>query len=96
MAAGRPPAGLTAPKTPRASQAWRALPPLARWLPWCYVPIMVPLLFLIAAGPIARYTAATAAQLFAPQGYVKAVLGAQPLPAAIDVRCEMRERGDLK
>ena len=50
----------------------------------------------VAAGPIARYTAATAAQLFAPQGYVRAVLGAQPVPAAIDVRREMRERGDLK
>ncbi len=50
----------------------------------------------VAAGPIARYTAATAAQLFAPQGYVQAVLGAQPVPAAIDVRREMRERGDLK
>lgn len=50
----------------------------------------------VAAGPIARYTAATAAQVFAPQDYVKAVLGAQPLPAAADVRREMRERGDLK
>jgi multicomponent K+:H+ antiporter subunit D len=49
-----------------------------------------------AAGPIARYTAAAAAQLFAPHGYVKAVLGAQPVPAVIDVRREMRERGDLK
>ena len=38
MAAGRPPAGLTAPKTPRASPAWRALPPSARWLPWCCAP----------------------------------------------------------
>lgn len=50
----------------------------------------------VAAGPIARYTAATAAQLFTPQGYVTAVLGARPVPAAIDVRREMRERGDLK
>ncbi len=50
----------------------------------------------VAAGPIAHYTAATAAQLFAPQGYIKAVLGAQPIPAMIDVRREMRERGDLK
>jgi multicomponent K+:H+ antiporter subunit D len=50
----------------------------------------------VAAGPIARYTAATAAQLFAPHGYVKAVLGAQPVPAVFDVRREMRERGDLK
>ena len=50
----------------------------------------------VAAGPIARYTADTAAQLFTPQRYVQAVLGAQPVPAAIDVRREKRERGDLK
>ncbi|HPU53259.1 MAG TPA: monovalent cation/H+ antiporter subunit D, partial [Burkholderiaceae bacterium] len=50
----------------------------------------------VIAGPIGRYTADTAAQLFAPQGYVQAVLGAKPVPAAIDVRREMRERGDLK
>ncbi|WP_234413669.1 monovalent cation/H+ antiporter subunit D [Ideonella sp. A 288] len=50
----------------------------------------------VAAGPIAAYTAATAAQLFARQGYVQAVLGARPVPAAIDVRREMRERGVSK
>lgn len=50
----------------------------------------------VAAGPIGRYTGDTAAQLFAPQRYVQAVLGAQPVPAAIDVRREMRERGELK
>ncbi len=50
----------------------------------------------VAAGPLSRYTEATARQLFDPQGYVQAVLGAQPVPAAIDVRREMRERGDLK
>jgi len=52
------------------------------------------------AGPIARYTQATAAQLIAPQAgagaYVQAVLGARPVPAMFDVRREMRERGDLK
>ena len=50
----------------------------------------------VFAGPIARYAEAAAAQLHAPKAYVKAVLGAQPVPAAIDVRKEMRERGELK
>ena len=45
-----------------------------------------------AAGPIAAYAEATAAQLFERQSYVAAVLGARPVPAAIDVRREMRER----
>ena len=54
------------------------------------------LLCAVAAGPIARYTEATAAQLYAPDGYVQAVLGAQPVPAMFDVRREMRERGELK
>lgn len=47
----------------------------------------------LAAGPLSRYTQATAAQLFERQAYLRAVLGAQPAPAAIDVRREMRERG---
>ena len=47
----------------------------------------------LAAGPLSRYTQATAAQLFERQAYLRAVLGAQPVPAAIDVRREMRERG---
>jgi multicomponent K+:H+ antiporter subunit D len=54
----------------------------------------------VLAGPIAQYTQATAAQLFAPKAgpgaYVQAVLGARPVPAMFDVRREMRERGDLK
>ena len=48
------------------------------------------------AQPLSRYTQATAQQLKAPQPYVRAVLGALPVPAAHDVRREMRERGDLK
>ncbi|MDZ4103891.1 MAG: monovalent cation/H+ antiporter subunit D [Hydrogenophaga sp.] len=47
----------------------------------------------LAAGPLSRYTQATAAQLFERQAYLRAVLGAQPVPAANDVRREMRERG---
>lgn len=48
------------------------------------------------AHPLSSYTQATAQQLKSPQAYVQAVLGALPVPAAVDVRREMRERGDLK
>jgi multicomponent K+:H+ antiporter subunit D len=44
------------------------------------------------AGPLARYTAATADQLLARQPFIAAVLGAKPVPAAIDVRKEMNEQ----
>lgn len=50
----------------------------------------------VAAGPIAAYAGATSRQLFERQAYIDAVLGARPVPAAIDVRREMRERGELK
>jgi multicomponent K+:H+ antiporter subunit D len=46
----------------------------------------------IGAGPLAQYTAKTAAQLLQPQDYRDAVMGAQPVPAAQDVRRELRER----
>ncbi len=46
----------------------------------------------VFAGPLSRLTAATAEQLFERNAYLQAVLGAQPLPAAWDVRQEMRER----
>ena len=49
-----------------------------------------------AAGPISAYTGAAAGQLLQRQGYIDAVLGARPAPAAWDVRKEMRERGDAK
>jgi len=45
-----------------------------------------------AAGPLSRYTEAASAQLFERGTYLRAVLGAEPVPAAIDVRREMRER----
>ena len=45
----------------------------------------------LAAGPLSRYTQTTAAQLFERQAYMRAVLEARPVPAAIDVRREMRE-----
>ena len=46
----------------------------------------------VFAGPLSRYTAATAEQLLARQPFIAAVLGAKPAPPAIDVRREMRER----
>ncbi len=48
------------------------------------------------AGPLARYTEATARQLFLRDGYIQAVLTTQPAPPVHDVRREMRERGDAK
>ena len=50
----------------------------------------------LGAGPLTRYAEATAHQLLAPAGYVRAVLGARPVPAMFDVRREMRERGEAK
>ncbi|MDP2818371.1 MAG: monovalent cation/H+ antiporter subunit D [Polaromonas sp.] len=46
----------------------------------------------VFAGPLSRFTQATSAQLFERQAYIGAVLGASAVPAAIDVRREMRER----
>ena len=45
----------------------------------------------VYAGPLSRYASAAAQQLFEPRAYIDAVLGARPVPAAIDVRREMRE-----
>lgn len=45
----------------------------------------------VFAGPLSRYTAAAADQLLARKPFVDAVLGARPVPAAIDVRREMRD-----
>ncbi len=66
---------------PRASHRWALATLLAAVLA-CSV----------AAGPLSRYAAATSAQLFEREAYLRAVLGAEPAPAAIDVRREMRER----
>ncbi|MGL6109242.1 MAG: monovalent cation/H+ antiporter subunit D, partial [Rubrivivax sp.] len=46
----------------------------------------------VFAGPLSRYTEAAARQLFASEAYRQAVLGTLPVPAAYDVRREMRER----
>jgi multicomponent K+:H+ antiporter subunit D len=60
--------------------------------------LLVLLLPLIAVlgGPLQAYTAAAAAQLFERRAYLSAVLESRPTPAAIDVRLEMRERGEMK
>jgi multicomponent K+:H+ antiporter subunit D len=50
----------------------------------------------VFAGPLSAYTHAAAVQLVERQGYIRAVLGAQPAAPAFDVRREMRERGELK
>ena len=50
----------------------------------------------VLAGPLSRYTEATARQLLAPGAYIAAVMGAQAVAPAYDVRKEMRERGDAK
>lgn len=50
----------------------------------------------IAAGPLAAYAQATAAQLGDRQAYLRAVLQAEPAPPAFDVRRLMRERGAVK
>jgi len=50
----------------------------------------------LAAGPIAAYTGAAAAQLLERRPYIDAVLGEQPAPPMFDVRREMRERGATK
>ena len=46
----------------------------------------------VFAGPLSRFAQAASAQLFERQAYIGAVLGARAVPAAIDVRREMRER----
>ncbi|MCM5570809.1 monovalent cation/H+ antiporter subunit D [Burkholderiaceae bacterium FT117] len=56
---------------------------------------LLPLLALFG-GPVHGYTTAAAEQLFERRAYIDAVLGTKPVPAAIDVRREMRERGDIK
>ena len=43
------------------------------------------------AGPLSAYTQATAQQLLAREGYLRAVLSAKPVPAAHDVRRALRE-----
>jgi multicomponent K+:H+ antiporter subunit D len=50
----------------------------------------------VLARPVSAYTDAAAAQLFERLGYIEAVLGAQPVAPALDVRREMRERGESK
>jgi multicomponent K+:H+ antiporter subunit D len=48
------------------------------------------------ARPISVFTDAAAQQLFDRRAYIEAVLGAEAVPPAYDVRREMRQRGDAK
>jgi multicomponent K+:H+ antiporter subunit D len=48
----------------------------------------------VGAGPLAAYAQATAAQLFDRRAYLEAVLGAQPVAPAFDVRRRLRARGE--
>jgi multicomponent K+:H+ antiporter subunit D len=45
-----------------------------------------------AAAPLSAYSEAAARQLLDRRAYIASVLGARPVPAAIDVRRDMRER----
>ena len=88
-----PPAHISAPATHEAPAAPDAALPHHR----AHGAALLALLGLIGAcavfaAPLSRYTQATAQQLFQRTPYLSAVLGAQPVPAAIDVRREMRER----
>jgi multicomponent K+:H+ antiporter subunit D len=75
--------------------AWGAVPPRASHH-WALATLLAAVLACsVAAGPLSRYAAATSAQLFERETYLRAVLGAEPAPAAIDVRREMRERQAL-
>jgi len=69
--------------------------PASTWQPGHAVSVggLVVLLLACAvfAGPLSRYTAAAADQLLARQPFIAAVLGAQPVPAAMDVRQKMRQ-----
>jgi multicomponent K+:H+ antiporter subunit D len=49
----------------------------------------------VFAGPLQAYAQVTAQQLTQRQPYINAVLGAQAVSPAFDVRREMRERGEL-
>jgi len=69
------------PSMPRAATATSSVHALA--LGWLFAAM---LLNTVAAGPLARYTGAAAQQLFARQPYIEAVLGAQPVPAALPIR----------
>src|SRR5690606_7102106 len=99
------PAGMAAaharPAAPTAARAAAAsAPDAARSTPGQFAAIGLLVAAMAAAaawaGPLHAYTTAASRQLFAPAAYVEAVLGARPVPAAIDIRREMRERGGAK
>ena len=50
----------------------------------------------VFARPLGRYAEQAAGQLLDRAAYVQAVLGSEPVAPALDVRKEMRERGESK
>ncbi|MBL8342783.1 MAG: monovalent cation/H+ antiporter subunit D [Rubrivivax sp.] len=90
--AAMPPAGCRAQAAPAAIGPEDCLPSCAAHR--LALALLVALLVAAAlfAGPLTRYAAGTAAQLFTPQLYRQAVLSARPAPPAWDVRREKRER----
>jgi len=69
-----------------------ALPPVGAHRHALLVLLAAVLACGVAAGPLSRYAAATSAQLFERNAYLRAVLDTEAVPAAFDVRREMRER----
>jgi multicomponent K+:H+ antiporter subunit D len=69
------------PAAPATSIATSSVQALA--VGWLFTAL---LLNTAAAGPLARFTGAAAQQLFERRPYIDAVLGAQPVPAALPIR----------
>ena len=93
--AGGEPAGLAAPKALPGFTVHSAADSAAHTA--AHTAAIVALLAAVlgcavAAGPVSAYTSAAAAQLLERKSYIAAVLGAAPVPAAYDVRRELRER----
>jgi multicomponent K+:H+ antiporter subunit D len=72
---------------PDAACPWHTVHGASLWLLGLLI-----LACAVLAGPLSRYTLATANQLFERETYINAVLRTHPEPAALDVRREMRER----
>jgi len=69
------------PALPAAATATSSVQAMA--LGWLFGALLIN---AAAAGPLARFTGAAAEQLFERRPYIDAVLGAQPVPAAVPIR----------
>jgi len=87
-------------RPPAATTGGSSVPDAAGSTPWQFAAIGLLVAAMAAsaawAGPLHAYTTAASRQLFEPAAYVAAVLGARPVPAMIDIRRELRERGGPK